>query len=647
LLILLSLIFIVLIAGFVFFCRIDPQQIVSFASSELKKNYFLGLDVESADINWLKGIELRNVKIVDCFSNNQAVLIQFKSSRILYNPLALLSGRMEVLIASADGVETKYEDITNIFVRFLKTDSTNTNNTFQIHSLSLKNLKLFYQNNKFDINFEINFKQKLQDSPINADIRSSYGQLLFNGTLEKAEVKLSDFNLAHFIDSHDSIFIRKMEGSLLQKGSDSFLLNVRNIELNYNQWKINSTSPFDAFYSIENEKLSVQNASLKTEKSSTRVQSFDYSFKNNTLNASFSNLYFYLSEFLPDWEGAGEGQIGLTLSNELFLNGNLKISNLQSKWAKKSFCEISIAQNRTEINCEGSSLGGLAKARLSIDSLSENSPIVVTAQSDQIDFEDFLKLLETNSTEVDSTTSNSPPAFLQNPIKLRLTAEKIKYKNLTAQNLTLEADGQNSLWNIQKAEAFFCRGKISLSGKLSGDFLEGNLDYREGKLKEFSETFLSHPQKIYGFLNLKSRFSIFLPNPFLSRGEVSAEIVNGEIKDFFVQNQIGKTLFDIPLNDIFFEDIKLSGAFNSNLLEIQKFRFNSEDIRISAKGSAQISNLTLKLKSSFSFSKNYLESLPNVTQIYTAGYENEGRLNFDLDIQGPYYKPELEIIEKD
>ena len=74
-------------------------------------------------------------------------------------------------------------------------------------------------------------------------------------------------------------------------------------------------------------------------------------------------------------------------------------------------------------------------------------------------------------------------------------------------------------------------------------------------------------------------------------------------------------------------------------LNVNAFKFESENIRLSASGNVRLKTMELALRSEISFSKDYLSGLPNVAQVFTSGYEKDERIAFGITVNGPLKDP--------
>ena len=237
----------------------------------------------------------------------------------------------------------------------------------------------------------------------------------------------------------------------------------------------------------------------------------------------------------------------------------------------------------------------------------------------------------------------SKPLFKIYPVDFNFEIKNIIYKKFSITDATIAGEAQPGRLTVKELRAQFFRGTLSSDFVISGGSLSGGIKLDDCRLKDFSNLFLEDGKRLYGIFSLNGNFNVPLRDIKLSSGTFEAAIANGEVRDFFLQEAIAQTLYDIPMNDIFFDSIHAKGKLEDGKIIIEESGFESKDINASAHGTASLSDYTLDFSGNIRFLSSYLADLPNVTRIFTAGHESGGWVNFDVKAGGTFTKPAVSI----
>lgn len=486
-------------------------------------------------------------------------------------------------------------------------------------------------------------KDHLRESPFRMEINSKYGNILYSGTFYKARLKIYELELDHFINNIMPVIIHSFDGSIIRKDKGLFVFEGRSLNFSYSNIIINSESGFNGNYNLKEKTIGIDGLGLKIKESRFYVEKFKYDMQEKTAFISTSAISAKLSDFIQGSPGTINGGFELNYSIEPDLSGKIYLSNYNYQWFQDISAVLNFNTNSLQAEITGTIPGGNLRADISSPNFL-TEPYNVKIESEKIEAEQLFSLLKRNQTSAPTPAFNNYK-IIKGPIRLDIFIHSIIYKKINLENAVLNCIWEPPVFTIENSTADFLRGKISMEGKLEKGIFKGGFNYKDARLKEFTTLFLTNSRKLYGNLDAQGNIEIDLTNMLSSKGNFKAEIKNGEIKDFIVQNQVSEALFDIPLDNIFFDDITFDGKYRDSFFEINDFHFNSEGIKIDAEGLFNLTNKEIQLKMDTSFTKDYLSGLPNVAQIFTSGYEEGGRIAFHLSVSGPWNKPTITLLK--
>jgi hypothetical protein len=634
--------FIIIAAAVIVYINYDPQKLLSAFSSQLQKDYSIGLSARTVKLDLLKGIHLWDVKLLDPKKDNQ-VLVSFDEGGILYNPILLLNKKIDIIRISVSGIKSTYDSVFQVVsnITGYKPSDTNTNAfTLAIHSISIDRAEIQYQKIPLFIKAECLLRDPVEKSLFKGDITSGHGKISFIGNWNRAALSISGLELGYFVPGADSLVFHQMNGELDKSGNDGYLIHCKDIDLTFDKYRGHSLNPFEGIYQTAAQVIILSNAGLQVGQGRFGLEQFKYDLSNQIVFMKITNMQARLEEFVPPFKSDVTGTLEMTvIGTNMTLNAGLDFSNLQYMFVRNGSGRASIRQNSISIDANLSTAGGEMSGRI-ISGDIFNGPYTMDFKGGSLDIEPvFLNILSNTQGQQDQTNAPAPA------LKILLGFDSARYKQLKFDQVSVSAGCENGVWTISEGKASIFRGNVLLKAEYSDNILAGNLNYTDGKLKEFTAQFLSGEKMLYGTISMKNSFKLDMSRLYNSSGEVEVEVKNGEIKDLIVQEKISRALFDIPLDNLFFDSIKLYGSLNKGLLSIRDLSFTSENIRMKAGGIINVSNMALNAISELSISKDYLSGLPNVTKIFTAGYEEEGRVNFKFKLNGTYQKPEAELLK--
>ncbi len=631
---------VIFVAALIWFYTSNPQKIVEILSKQTRESYALDLKVREAGFNLLKGIEIKDIQIIDASSQSNEILISFREGSIVYNPLALFFKKIEILRISVAGLETSFENITNLISRLQKIPQSPSNTIeFIIHRLEISDSTLFYNKIPFKSDIKISTDKIPDEMPIELDLRSRSGSISYTGTINKGNISVKDARIGELFNADTSFRVDLFNGTMTRDIGNRFHFSINDSKIFYENFVFTTTGPFTGDYDWKSRDIMIQNAPVKVGRGTAIITNLIYSIPSQRLLIQATNACMPVGEYLKDASGFLSGDFALTVSNNVFLSGTLALSNFQYQWLRVSDGPVTLDQNKLESEFNLKTPGGTAHAELDCADIFTQG-ITIRLDSEELDLASLLSNIPPVKEE---NPGPQPGIFKIYPADFELYAKKLTYRKFEFTGLHIAGTALENSIAFKEAQADFLRGKISGKGNISQNILGGNIVIKDCRLKEFSALFLEEGKRLYGPLSGNLDFTIPLTDFNSSIVDFEAEIVNGEIKDFFLQEEIAQTLFDIPLNDIFFDKIYLKGSLENLKLKFSRVQFDSSDIKAQAEGEFSLQDKNINVRSEISFSKSYLSELPNVTQIYTSGFEEGGRLIFKIQLEGDIRKPAVKI----
>jgi len=624
-----------------------PQKIISLVAGELKRSYSLDLRTGEVRFNLLKGIEIKDIRLSDSEQSNGTEFLTFEEGSIFYNPLSLLSGQIEIISISVKGLRTsdsKLGDVINKISSRVKPQQNEGLNLL-IHRVSLENSIIQYDNIDFTINAIVYLDTPIQNIPLNLQISSKYGQLSYYGTYSGGgEISFSDLDINRIFSIGIPFILRKGNGRAIFINNSILSISIKNLYAIFERYEFKTINPFTFSYDFKKRFLQVNEAPVQIGKSLIFLKLLTYDVGRQRLVINSENDRVETSDFIPQTAGTLSGDFDFVKDKGSFLSGKFYLSNFNYLWIENTSGNIQLVNNNLSAEILARTTGGELKARLNCGNIFTDG-INIDAGADSFQINSFLSNIK-KVPEEKPAGSDEEMVIKIYPVVFNLSIRQAVYDSFDFSDIKIKGVLDKTGLRIDKGFANFLRGNIDFSGLITDSSFNGEMSITEARLKDFSTRFLKDGKRLYGTLNAKSSFMLSLSDLKASKGKISAEILNGEIKDFFLQEKMADVLYDIPMNDIFFDRITFDGNMSDGIFKVSSAVFDSSDIKGKMEAEVLVDTGLIKGEVNLSFSRSYLSELPNVAQIFTSGYQEDDRIVFRVGLGGEIKKPELTLLKK-
>jgi hypothetical protein len=626
----------------ILFLRTDPNKVFHYFSDQIENNLSLRISAGDARLDLLKGIELSNVRIIDTSSGKSNSLATFEQGRILYNPIALLWSKIDILSVSASGIRITFDDLQNLVSNMIAIAgrSTNSENSVGvlIRSISVDSSVLVFNGVPFGVKGAILFGELLDDSVLRGEFESGHGKIGFGGKLNGMDVTIQDLDISALTGIKEKILLNSVRAKLDKISDSVYRFSGDKADITYMDYSATAISPFTGRFNMETGELSLGDFKLRSGRSVFYAEVFRTSTVRQDLEMRISGIQADLPDFLHGAEGIAYGSIGVRSFSNVLVSGDLQVSNANFQVLRRISGTIKITNNGYEADLAGGAFGGNFSASLKGTDLFGGA-VQLNVLMDQLNL-DNLAVSGTNSSSKESNKEPLPSYTVNGQVSIG----RIVYKKFQTGKSELKFTVSSSGVRLTDGQCEFLKGKLGLKGNYTDGIFSGEAVLADAKMKEFTALFLDSGKKLYGTVSGKGIFRLDTRDPFLSTGDINLQVRDGEIKDVFIQNKVSAVLFDIPLDDIFFDSIELNGKMADGILDVKGFRFSSENIRMNATGQMGLRGQDLSFRSEIFFNKDYLSGLPNVAQIFTSGYDRgDGQVAFGIAVNGTLKNPSVQI----
>lgn len=655
-----ALFLIAAVTAAILFVRTDPGRVLRLLSDQVRDSLALEIRASRARLDILRGIHLDDVEVLDVSTPGRTNRIAtFRSGAILYNPFAILLGRIDILGVTASGIRMTLDDLTRTVdsvTRRVSAAVTNAKSSqgplsLVIRSLAVEESELVIGRVPFRVTGRVLFAQLFDDSAIRAELALDGGTVAIRGSLRNAEVGIRDFDLARAVGLNEKLVLNAVDGRVIRETDSLYGLKVEKADLTYLRWRGQTGRPAAGSYNVRTGVLRFSDFVINSGESIFQAADFQTGTVRPFTKIVVSNMDAAVSDFLDGASGRAKGGLLLSVTepSNVTLSGAVEADGLSFGFLKDLYGKFLLENNRLQGSVSGRAAGGELTADLRCEDILGRG-VSVNAKIDTVRVEEFLESLKP-SPAASRATGGDQMAI---PVQIQLAAGRILYGKLQTgrgdfRALIRPAGGGLTLQDAQ-VEVF--RGRLSARGEFDGTNFNGEASLTDAKLREFTAQFLDSGRKLFGNAAAKARFSVNTLQPLRSSGAAELTLKNGEIKDVFLQDQISAVLFDIPLDDVFFDTVRCEVSMADGTVNLDSFLFESDHIRAAADGNIRLTNRNMTLRSELSFSKDYLSGLPNVAQIFTAGYEDASpdaagqRIRFRVLVDGPLPKPDVRLEKK-
>lgn len=635
---------------------IGPQFIIEKISTVLFENYSREISVESFELSLIEGIRVQGIALSESGGFDEGTAVEFEEGSVLYNPLGLLRGHLDIVKVSMGGFSTSYQQIISITEDFvsespeeIEEEETSSKSPLKIKigTIELYDSTFDYEGVVLELYAKITAKDDLEKTEADIKITSDSGNITMKGNLSYATIAVYGLKLADFVPGVDAVLTSLRLGFSMDE-DQNLTLTGRDVDLVYGDFNISVDSGFTGTFHSSARKIFLSNLTVGIEGASLKLSTAEYALQNGKLSADVSEINATLSSFVDGLKGKVSGSVRLTmLGEDLSFDGDVFVSEL--KYAPV----LSSGEIHLQLSGEGFTADGNLTTdggELDLDLYSSHlieGPYSASLSADEIDIEKLLDSLskmessETGSPDEECETESSSGELPT--VSFDLDVSAASYGDLDISDIELSGGIRKSRIVIDNLSLEVLRGTLSASGSLCGSVFSGDLSYSKGKLRDLTTAFFDDDKKLYGTLSAFSTFKLDLADFLDSTAELDITFSDGELRNFILQEEISKVLYDVPLDDIFFDSITLSAKLQNRNAFINEFTFKSDSISVSADGIIELDGMDLDVSALLSIHEDFLSGLPNVTKIFTAGYKEDENYHFLIEVGGNTGDPKVSL----
>ncbi len=641
--ILVSVFLLLILAGaaLVWFYTSNPKIIFEAVAAQLHNYYSLDIKADNVGFDLLHGVEVSGVSVSGIGDEKFSKTLSFQRGSILYNPFALFYKKIDINNIKISGLNTSIDMIKKLYSVFSKR-SAPSSLSFTIRRIEISDSLIIYNDNSYDFYLTLHPDRPFNHMPVYLTVKSPFLELVFRGNIGSGNLKIRRADIDGIFKTVSSIKIDNLETSLSRDKNNLLSCSCMDMKLYYKNMYFKSESSFKLFFDPNAMTITVNDISAAMSGCSALITNLFYSIPDKKLVIDARSVSIEAGDFLNGAVGRLSGEFSLISKNDLILSCDFKISGFKYFFIQMDEGQLTMKNNSLKADVNALIPAISALVHIESDDIFSRG-FSVQARIDEIDLEKVINSFAENK----MGNSESEIAFSRKirifPIIMDLDIKKILYKKLSLTDVRIRGEAQPGLISIKELKGQFFRGTLFSVFKISHDSVTGEASLNGCKLKDFSDLFLTEGKRLYGSISFKGIFDIPRSDISLASCSFEASVINGEVKDFFLQERIAQTLFDIPMNDIFFDSIMLRGKYEMKKFFLEESSFESREINASATGSLSFLDNTIDINGKISILSTYLADLPNVTQIFTAGHESDGRVNFNINAAGSLSKPVIRI----
>jgi hypothetical protein len=631
----------------------DPSMLVDVLSDEIKARYSRELRVDKIEVSILKGVSLQGITVSKRGGFRYGTSLNFKDGSLIYNPVALIQREFDIVRISVGGFYSTYENLVEVIediTKDIKSQDSSAKSdspflSFRIRSIEINDSQFLYNNIPLNFRALIFPEEDLNDWRFDVAVRSMYGNFGFDGKLSHGDVYIREADLSKFGEGIPALNIDTVTAVFRRVDDNTLALDGKKVRLKFGDFDVTSYTEFSGSYGIRGQSILIRDLGLKVNNSRAFVERFSYHIRSKRLDANIKRIEANLSDFYKEGSGNITGNLDIILTERMLLSGQLEVSNLNYAFIEKANASISADRNRIKGDLFLNTSGG----NLDISVASENlvsSPIRVNVRSSSLDILPFLEDIAKDSSKSEKTGEDkgeSPKLPQIAPVHIDVRIDKMMYDKFEMQDVTARGIYRNNVFNLENLRLVLYRGIMTGEGQLINNVFSGSLKYEDGRLREFSQVFFDEPRALYGNVDMDLRFRLNLDNQAESIAQLNVRAHRGEIRNFIIQRELSQILHNVPLDNIFFDNVTLNASLRDNKLSVIGFNFDSRDIKINATGDVMMEDFGMNFKAFLSVSDDYLLGLPNIARLYTMGFREGNRVNFNLKISGKFDKPSVSI----
>ncbi len=639
------LVVIVLVAGggiVYLYIQWPPSRVLALVNNFLDKNYGLHLETSRAEIDWLRGLSLENPKLVE---KNGTVLLEAKEISALYDLLGLFQKTLRFSRLTIRGLYTTSGHIETVVKRFSSSGGKSSSSSFgfEIRQMVFIDSQVVYNAIPVNINITWNLGSFGTPASYNGSLVSMYGKASFQGKGRSIRFSLEETDVVKFFPAFKDVFIQRVGGELFLQGNQ-WAIKGNSLTILFQSNGI-SSSRYTVLYDTKKQTVLVSDTRIKYGASELFVSNLFYSIPQQLAYGILESVSLQMEDLVPGGEGAVKGNIrfryeGMEVSQ---LDGNLSLENIKygPMMANGAFV------------IDGFTLNGNATVTIGKNTLElQASPIGKQGLSLVVAAEKLdLKDLTTQKWPQGKTRSGTGGGTLpldkvveSLPLAIDVRIPTVVYDALTLENLSFSLQPRTRSWVVENMGFDVLRGSVRGRAVLAGDYIRGDLRLSDIKLHDVNENFFKDGKSLYGTLRGSMEYQLPLSNLLMGYMSVNLLVDKPELRGFVLQNQISELLYNLPLERLSFDSLTVSGEMREGRLVVRNLLLDSYDIQVSAPTTLVFEKQVVDSDITLSVSRDYVSGLPNVTQLFTAGYTEGNRLVFRIKVTNTLSQPKVVLL---
>ncbi len=658
-------IIILLVAGAfgVAYFTVDPQILVTKASQVLKEKYNREIEVSSVKLSLIKGIALEGIDLSYRGGFSKGSALNLKEASILYNPVALLWGELDIIKIRVAGFYTTYENIMAIAKDFSQDGADKPAPAqpekpkgpgifrLKMRAIEIDDAQFVYNNIPLNFKALINPRPDFNLSQIKAEIFSMYGKIDIDGTLDKLNLHITDLKADKFSSGIKNVKVNNALLTLIKENENRYTVIGKSVDVDAMGYHISTYTRFEGSYGIKGQTVLIRNFGVKVNQAQLYLDRLSYFVKNQQLSVNITNISAQISDFVPGIKGSVTGKLDIEKAKDTYITGELIVEDFRYKFIRDGQLRLKLKDNALNGTVDVDTSGG----KMLLSARSENvltAATTLTLDSDKFDLYPVMLNLQTDKGAKESPADtnavsgkSSGPAMKLPPIIFKGKVDRLSFKDYTLDDVNLTAVYRRGDLELENFSLGFIGGILQGSGTLAGNFFSGEVSYKDGNLRKFSEKYLKGGKKLYGRINASSKFRLNIASPLNSIMQFDLDMTGGEIINFVLMEEINKLLYFIPAENIQYDRIQTALQMRDGILEIKSLDFMSTDLKMMTKGSVDLEKKTQDVNLTVSIHERYLEGAALVSKPFIPGKQGDHYIN-RIHITGSFEKPRMALNPK-
>jgi hypothetical protein len=633
------------------FLSSDPVKLFHLLSREIHKSYGIELRADRVEWKLFEGLSVSNLAVSAAGGFSNGTALRARSASLVYNPATLPARKLSIMRLAVQGADFRMDSILGMVRHFQHLPAhPQTTNTKPLFSVSIDSIEV--RESTFTMN-GLSHSLRADIQPDNRALTNLFAwnwkialesgdaRFLWRGTLNRAETEITAADLGAFFPKTPAIRFERIAATAV-RDKTAYRLDGKAFEMRWKNWNIHASPGFRAVFDMEGKRILASGADITVNSNTrARVDRFSLDLAAKKTELTLSGVILPVSDYVSGLNGEIRGDFHVEASPSLRIGGKGRLTGFSWRFVRGGSAEFSLDGNAVRAEGKASIPGGEASFSVTGGDIF-SAPFDAEAHADKVDFAEILSNMHS---EGSGNLSRPTSGYRLPPVRFRADAGTFLWKQIAVEHVRAEGEYRDGQWDIRRAEGSAWRASITASGNYSTPYLTGKAEIRDLRLKNISEQYLEKPRTLFGSVDATADFALCITNIYQSSVQVKAVARSGQLRDFVMQEKLGAFLFRMPFDRIDFDEIQLAGSYRDGRIKADSFRFDSADIRADIGASYTLSTGGIEGKLLFSFSREYAAGLPNFTQLLTASFERNNRIELSVDISGNWKKPEFRLLK--